>query len=281
MDGDGLNNGDELEYGTEMLEADSDYDDLEDGFEVYTFGSDPALYDTDEDGLGDGDEYVLGTDPNSADSDSDGISDNEEIYQQSIIEPIDEEEKPEVTSVTVSFGSSENIQNTTYIYSVYGTDTWSSQKNGLVGAPVNIESSSDFDTAVITFTYNEDELGDTDENDLKVVWLDEESYSFIVLDSVVDAESNTVSVETTHFSTYMLVDGEKENILPYTPILDYSIMQGDANVQVVLAVDSSSAIAPYDPDGRRISAACAFVDALSETTDYAAVVDYDLYHYYT
>ena len=85
IDGDGLNNLEELEAGTDLLSSDTDGDGLKDGFEIKEFGTDPILFDTDEDGLSDGDEYILGTDPLRVDTDGDGISDNEEIFQQTII----------------------------------------------------------------------------------------------------------------------------------------------------------------------------------------------------
>jgi len=105
-DSDGLVDVAELQTGTNPDDADSDNDDLLDGFEVrngfdplvageqvqdpdgdtlnnlqeQAAGTDPNLADTDADGLDDGDELLYGADPNSADTDADGLSDGEEVH---------------------------------------------------------------------------------------------------------------------------------------------------------------------------------------------------------
>ena len=84
MDGDGLNDGDEISRGTNPNRADTDYDGLSDGDEVNKYKTDPTKRDTDGDGLMDSEEvfgtYGVVTDPNNADSDGDGIPDGEERF---------------------------------------------------------------------------------------------------------------------------------------------------------------------------------------------------------
>ena len=65
--------------------------------------------------------------------------------------------------------------------------------------------------ATISFTYDPNELNDTDEDDLSVMWYDEENDWYHILDqeSIVNKTDHTVSVTTTHFSKYMLVDSKK------------------------------------------------------------------------
>ena len=86
-DGDGLNNEDEQENGTDPNEADSDADGLNDKAEI-DGGLDPLDDDVDDDGLEDGVEtntgtFVsaedTGTDPKKKDTDGDGFSDSFEI----------------------------------------------------------------------------------------------------------------------------------------------------------------------------------------------------------
>ncbi len=48
----------------------------------------------------------------------------------------------------------------------------SSEVNGLIAVPVNIESTSSFDAATIKFTYDEELLGKTSEEDLSIMWYD-------------------------------------------------------------------------------------------------------------
>ncbi len=79
-DNDGLDDADELAWGTDPLDPDSDDDGLLDGTEVdMAEGSGCAdALDTDSDGdrLSDGDEVTLGTNPCNTDSDADGVPDN-------------------------------------------------------------------------------------------------------------------------------------------------------------------------------------------------------------
>ena len=113
-DGDGLTDGDEVNYlDTDPNDPDTDGDGLVDGLEVdYTWNTDPndpdtdddgltdaleftdpnnpgtgfteeADIDTDVDGLTDGYEQHLGTDPTKYDSDNDGVEDGEEVMNGS------------------------------------------------------------------------------------------------------------------------------------------------------------------------------------------------------
>lgn len=79
-DGDGLNNDDEVTYGTDPANPDSDGDGLLDGDEVYLYGTNPAEQDTDSDGLSDAEEInVYGSNPNATDTDGDALEDNVEV----------------------------------------------------------------------------------------------------------------------------------------------------------------------------------------------------------
>ena len=62
-DGDGLSNTVEAQLGTDPCDEDTDGDGLNDGDEVNNHGTDPTKSDTDDDGLSDGDEILNGTDP--------------------------------------------------------------------------------------------------------------------------------------------------------------------------------------------------------------------------
>jgi hypothetical protein len=106
IDNDNLTNAREVELGTNIHEADTDADGLEDGAEVKQYDSDPTLPDTDSDGLEDGSEanqfntsltspdtdadgardgveVTKGTDPLSVDTDGDGLTDGEEMNRYS------------------------------------------------------------------------------------------------------------------------------------------------------------------------------------------------------
>lgn len=80
FDKDNLKNSEELKYGTDLFDEDSDKDGLKDGEEVLVYKTSPLNEDSDNDGLKDSDEILTyRTDPLSNDSDSDGLTDSEEI----------------------------------------------------------------------------------------------------------------------------------------------------------------------------------------------------------
>ncbi|MFX0064596.1 MAG: hypothetical protein ACFFC7_20680, partial [Candidatus Hermodarchaeota archaeon] len=77
-DTDGLTNLEEYNQGTDPRNSDSDGDGVNDGDEVNTYSSDPTNPDSDGDGLDDGEEVTYGTILTNPDSDGDGLSDYDE-----------------------------------------------------------------------------------------------------------------------------------------------------------------------------------------------------------
>ncbi|PAE37754.1 hypothetical protein CHI06_19925 [Bacillus sp. 7884-1] len=207
-DGDGLNNKDEQVYQTTLIKKDSDQDSLTDGFEVQQFDSLPNKDDSDSDGLSDGDEFALKTNPNVADSDNDETPDSQELHKQSIRKSFNQPDKSEITSVEVSFSATDNINKTTRI-TINKVNIKTANLYGLIGSPVRINTQSEFDKASIRFTYDEAQLGETSENDLGIIWYNEEEEMFESLNTVLDTSQNTISVETTQLSEYMIVDKKK------------------------------------------------------------------------
>jgi cell wall-associated NlpC family hydrolase len=74
-DGDGVTDAREKALGTAAGDADSDHDNLSDGFELMVLHTDPTKADTDGDGISDSMELATGTDPNKPDTDGDGVLD--------------------------------------------------------------------------------------------------------------------------------------------------------------------------------------------------------------
>ena len=205
FDNDGLSNGQEYELGTEPYNDDTDGDGLKDGEEINIYGTDPLKVDTDEDGLEDGDEIYFETDPLNPDSDGNGISDGDEKRSQTFIHKVENEDCA-VTEVHVTMEGTGNLQKTTTVESIMNKDILCSDVVGLVGEPFSIETTSQFDTATLTYVIDKSKLGDTEFDNLLFLWYDEENDNFVELDTVLDEKNSTVSVETTHFSKYMLVD---------------------------------------------------------------------------
>ncbi len=90
-DGDGLDDGEEISMGSDPLSVDTDYDGLSDGDEVFCLNTNPLQPDTDGDGMDDGWELANGFDPttdnsltaridddDAADPDSDGLTNGQE-----------------------------------------------------------------------------------------------------------------------------------------------------------------------------------------------------------
>ena len=211
VDEDGLTNLDEFLRGTDVANYDSDRDDLSDYDEIHEYGTNPLIYDTDGDGLCDGDDVLLGFSPTMPDTDLNGVLDSAEKIYQSTENNFEYEDAHGLTSVSVSLDISGNIEKEIEITNVYDFDAQSREVVGIVGAPIEITSDVDFDTATISFSYDESALGDTLEENLSLMWYDEENNWYQVLDQdcVVDAVNNTVSYTTTHFSKYFLVDVSK------------------------------------------------------------------------
>lgn len=117
---------------------------------------------------------------------------------------------------------------------------------GLIGEPFEIETESQFDSATITFKIDSSKLGETSFDNLMFLWYDEENQRFVELDTVFDGENETVSVTTTHFSKYMIVDRtvwyeawEKE--------IDYNPGSSVTTYYTVLAIDCSGSMKSNDP----------------------------------
>ena len=205
FDLDGLTNLQEYEKGTEPFNEDTDGDGLTDGDEVTTYGTDPLKADTDDDGLDDGDEIYFKDDPLNPDTNGNGILDGDEKRSQTFVHKVENEDCA-VTEVRVAMAGTGNIQKTTTVESIMNKDILCSDVVGLIGEPFEIETTSKFDKATLTYVIDKSKLGDTEFDNLLFLWYDEENDNFVELDTILDEENSTVSVETEHFSKYMLVD---------------------------------------------------------------------------
>lgn len=278
LDEDGIANRVEIQLGTNPTTGDTDGDGLTDYQEIYEYGCDPFVVDTDNDGLTDYEEVIMGFSPLFQDTNNDGIDDSEEKILQVKEVFFDSVEGRGINKISVEMKLNGCIKNQVSILNVYEFDSLSRDVVGLVGIPVDINSKVEFENATITFQYDESELGNVKEENLAVLWYDKKNNWYQILDqeSVVDTINNTVSYETTHFSTYMLVDREgwyeawRENI-------DYRISQdGDINIHsfdIAFVVDVSGSMS-----GTRISdakqALKGFLDSMQDE-DEAALIKFN------
>ena len=245
FDEDGLTNLQEYEQGTEPYNEDTDGDGLKDGEEINTYGTDPLKVDTDEDGLEDGDEIYFETDPLNPDSDGNGIFDGDERRLQTFIHEVENEDCA-VTEVRVSMEGTGNLQKTTTVESIMNKDILCSDVVGLVGEPFSIETTSQFDKATLTYVIDKSKLGDTEFDNLLFLWYDEENDNFVELDTVLDEENSTVSVETEHFSKYMLVD-QTEWFEAWRNAPNYFDNDEYVPYDTVITIDCSGSMSRYDP----------------------------------
>lgn len=208
FDEDGLINYEEYNRNTNPWNPDSDADSLLDGDEVNIYHTDPLDKDSDDDGLDDDDEIQLKTDPLNPDSNGNTVLDGEEKYPQAFEHEVLND--CAVDKVVVSMVGTGNLQKTTTVDSVMDEDILCSDVVGLVGEPFEITSTSEFDAesnpATITFYINQNKLGETSFEDLLFLWYDEDNDEFVELETMHDLENSCVSINTAHFSKYMLVD---------------------------------------------------------------------------
>ena len=273
FDEDGLTNLQEYEQGTEPYNEDTDGDGLKDGEEINTYGTDPLKVDTDDDGLDDGDEIYFETDPLNPDSDGNGISDGDEKRSQTFIHKVENEDCA-VTEVHVTMEGTGNLQKTTTVESIMNKDILCSDVVGLVGEPFSIETTSQFDTATLTYVIDKSKLGDTEFDNLMFLWYNEAESEFVELETILDEENSVVSIETTHFSKYMIVD-RKAWFDNWREIYERFEKLCETNPSITaICVDCSGSMAWNDPsfigeDGKytcyRNLAVANFADAMLES----------------
>ena len=244
-DDDGLTNLKEYQLGTNPTNEDSDNDGLKDGEEVNIYKTDPLKKDTDGDTLSDGDDVALGFSPLLKDTDNNGILDCDEKVQQSFTQEIECEDKPQVTDVSVSFKGTGNINSTTTVTNIYNIDMLSTNLVGLVGAPVEIKTESNFDEAVIKFKIDKTKSGNVEFENLGILWYDEENDLFKMQDTILDETNSTISATVTHFSKYMVVD-KKAWFDTWQQKIVYNL--GTENIRTVLAIDCSGSMSWNDPE---------------------------------
>lgn len=206
FDEDKLSNYEESLSGTDPFDGDTDEDGLCDYDEISEYNTDPLKFDTDGDELGDSDDIKLGFSPILVDTNNNGIIDSKEVLDQTFTKKLEVTDKNPIKKVSVKTSLAGNIETSMIIDDMYNIDLLSTDVQGLIGVPIDIDTDISFKEAELTFYYDETELDSADEKDLGILWYDEANQDYVLLDSKIDTSLNTISVVTTHFSTYMLVD---------------------------------------------------------------------------
>lgn len=218
-DEDGLTNLEEYQLKTDPLYDDSDNDSLSDYEEVKKYHTDPNKDDTDGDGIDDGYEILLGLDPTKKDTDGNGIEDGKEKLDQTYTQKFDYEGQDYrgLDSITIQGKFTNYLESTMEIVNFYDCDILATNLIGLVGVPLMIETGSEFDKASVTIAWKS--IPDsTKVEDLGILWYNKKENRYDTVDSRVDAGKKQITFETTHFSTYMMVDLKKWNDVWEHPI---------------------------------------------------------------
>lgn len=247
-DKDELNNGNEIEIGSDPNKKDSDNDGVTDGEEINVYFTEPNNSDTDGDTLNDGDEIYLKFSPLLKDTDSNGVLDCDERIFQNLRVNIENESKKEISSVSVEFEGTGNINSTTTVEDLYGKNTFLSDTVGLIGVPIEIKSSSNFEKAKITFYLNQS-ISSEDITDFLILWYDELNNRYVEQETIVNNTEKTISAEVNHFSKYMVVDKSQwfdawRNEIKYENV--------NKKFDTVISIDCSGSMWSNDPDFKYI-----------------------------
>lgn len=202
-DSDGLTNAEEAAAGTIPTLADADQDGLTDSQELAN-ETDPFESDTDCDGLDDGVERQspYHTDPTDDDTDDDGVLDGNETYTASATN--------ESLGVSIDVTGQGDVVSTTTIekptHARFSEESPLARNVSVAEEPfANFETEGEIDSATLTFEYNESRVS-TNESALAVYRFNETLQRYEKLPSAVDPDSDTISANTSHFSTYTVLD---------------------------------------------------------------------------
>lgn len=117
---------------------------------------------------------------------------------------------------------------------------------GLVGEPFEIETKSRFEQARLTFKLDKEKLPEEEFEDLLILWFDEENQRFVEMNTILDSETYTASVDTTHFSKYMLVN-KTEWYTAWAEEINYNQNEAVTKYNTVFAIDCSGSMSSNDP----------------------------------
>jgi hypothetical protein len=193
-DGDGLTSIEEQSSETSPVNADTDFDQLNDSRELTATNTDPLAPDTDEDGLLDKEELDLGTDPLSADTDSDGVRDGNETFTTS--------KTNESVGASVSVSGSGNVSQTVRITNS-SEPVVNSESVGEMSTSnaVEYESSEAVESARVTLNYSASEA--TEESEQAVYRYDAVEQTFEKVGGTVNESAGTVSATVSDSGTYV------------------------------------------------------------------------------
>ncbi|WP_297961107.1 hypothetical protein [uncultured Ruminococcus sp.] len=220
-DEDGLSNIDEFTRRTYPWTPDTDLDGPSDYDEIYVYGTDPLVADSDEDGIDDGSEIKLGLDPN--DPATNGVPDGEYAVQQTIsadnniLASVNTAESPYVLSIDIKTNGDAE-EELTVDESGYSAAI---ENDAMIGASVNIDITDTCNPEEIVLKYDIKEAYIDNTLDkfsslgefqgikrLNVFRFDEEEGMLLPVETEFDVENNKLYAAVNETGTYCLMDME-------------------------------------------------------------------------
>lgn len=258
-DNDGLTNLEELSYQTSLISADTDGDGLSDGEEVQKYQTDPLKTDTDGDGLSDAWEVKIGSNPLVMEA---------KFSRTVVVEAADAKVVP---CVTVEGVSAEQVGSLS-VDPVQDGILNDATIPGYIDQGYNFSINGAFEKATISFELD-DSLLNTANFVPRIYYFNEAAQLFEELPNQ-KVTGNVVSVETAHFSKYILL-----NKTVYDTVWQYKFLYDEGEEQysgmdIVFVIDSSGSMSGNDGSNVRTSVTRQFINLLTGS-DRGAIVDFD------
>lgn len=167
------------------------------------------------------------------------ISENEDVIGVSF-----DNENNAITEATVKY-SLLNDKGDVYVNDISNVGDIINTTIGGLGSSIDINVvNGSVNKATISFTYDETKLNGINENDLKIVWYNEILGRMEILEnSSLDTANNVLSVETSHFSKYSVVDSKAwYEAWAQTQLIKRDSEKGNGLFNVNLVLDTSGSM---------------------------------------
>lgn len=258
LDVDRLTNAEEIRYNTNACHDDTDIDDLTDYDEINIYHTNPTVGDTDGDGAPDGWELENGYDPL--------IRNNRFTLTES--SGVISEANPVIAKVTLDAYEADVCSLEIRKVKSHENPYISPFIAGYLGDAYEFTFDGKFDSAEMVFEYdvNLGELSDTFQP--RIYYFNEESNAFEELENQI-VENGRVTVTTTHFSTYILLNKVEFDEVWNTEIKTSANGEG---LNIAFVVDLSGSMYGTKLTTTK-TAINSFIDVL-EDTDKAALISF-------
>ena len=263
-DADGLSNAVEQAHQLDGAYSDSDGDGLDDYEELQTYKTDPNHIDTDGDGALDQWEVTEGTDPLTANG-------TFAIRQKSGEVSAD---NPVVAEVSLQL-TGDQIQSLK-IKKVNTTDHYllNNSLPGYMGSGYDFTVDGEMTGAELTFTYDTALYGKiSDTFQPRIYYLNEETNMLEELENQV-VENGKVSVQTSHFSKYVLLNKHDFDLIWESQIKPPGTEAKDVTLDMAFVLDYSGSMSRSDPSQLFKEVSKNFVKKLRDEKDQATVIKF-------